>query len=166
MGASRHHRRDRGGFSLVEVALALMVVGVGMVAIFSVLPAGMDSNKKAINEAYAAMFAEEVFNGIRAKSQFIPWAQIDAVTIDPAAPDMWNNLSTMRVKGNTTGTVIYEAKTEPPIQDYALRYSLQIRDVAPDIKLLRLIVWNGQYGSSNALGDGLTFYTEIFNTGR
>ena len=56
-------RRQTGkqGFSLVEVALALLVVAIGFTAIFGLFPAGMQASRTAIEETEMSEFADFVF---------------------------------------------------------------------------------------------------------
>lgn len=58
-------KAKRQGFTLIEVALAIVVVAVGIMAVFSLLGSGLDSCSKAIAETQAAIFADNVFNGLR-----------------------------------------------------------------------------------------------------
>lgn len=66
MRASNPYRR--GGFTLVEVALAVVVVAVGIMAAFALIQSGLDSSQKALSDTRAAIFADDVFNGLRSKS--------------------------------------------------------------------------------------------------
>ncbi len=157
----------RGGFSLVEVALALLVAAVGMMSILTLFPLGMDASKKAIDEGQAALFAEEIFNGFRAKLAMTntPWAGADSLTIGVPAPDMWNNGHEILFEANSSGTNVYEYRYETDMKDYAVRYVMTVED-HPDvsgIKFFRLTIANGEYGSS--LSSGLVFYTEMYDTG-
>lgn len=154
----------QAGFSLVEVALALMVVGVGMVAIFGVLPAGMEANKRAIDDAQVALFSEEVFNGFRAKSEMVPWSQVPTISLDNPVLDMWVAGTPLKVTPGQMSTNVYAAREMATIIDYALRYQLKTIPVSGDVLGLRLLVWNGQYGSASSLTNPAIFYTEIRRT--
>lgn len=56
--------RGQGGFSLVEVALALLVVAIGLTAVFGLFPAGMQSSRAAVEETEMAEFADFVFEAL------------------------------------------------------------------------------------------------------
>ena len=140
-----------------------MVVGVGMVAVFSVLPVGLDANKKAIDDAQTALFAEEVFNGFRAQAQLVPWSQVSTITLPNPVKDMWVDGTPLSVTPGVTRTNVYDSKLQPGIVDYALRYQLKTVNVPgqSDVLGLRLLVWNGEYGGSANISKPAVFYTEL-----
>ena len=57
-------RRREGGFSLVEVALALMVAAGGMVAVFGLFPTAMRQSVSARTDMKGALFASTVLETI------------------------------------------------------------------------------------------------------
>lgn len=148
----------RSGFSLVEVALALMVVGVGMVAVFSVLPVGLEANKRAIDDTQCALFAEEIFSGFRAEASRVAWADVPKIAVPNPVPEMWEDGDGVSPNGQPEVNIYQAKRTE--IIDYALRYHLQVNDVPNqrDVKSLRLLVWNGEYGGT---ANAMVFYTEL-----
>jgi len=165
-------RHMRGGFSLVEIALALLVASIGLMAVMGMFPMGMESGKKAIDEAQCALFAEEIFNGFRARmgSTNVTWQDLDDLVLGAPAPDMWDNGGQIRFQANSSGTNVYQYKYENTLLDYAVRYVMSVdeaRDmggnVVPGVKYLRLTLWNGEYGSAS---NRLVFYTEMYDTGR
>jgi type II secretory pathway pseudopilin PulG len=62
-------RPGRGGFTLVEIALCLAIIGFGLVAIIGVLPAGLNVQKENRDETIinheASMWVEAIRNGAR-----------------------------------------------------------------------------------------------------
>lgn len=54
-------RKSRGGYSLVEVTLALLVVAIGLTATFALFPEGLRASRAAVDDTEIAMFAEYVF---------------------------------------------------------------------------------------------------------
>lgn len=56
------------GFTLVEVAIALAVVAIGVLSVFVLVSTGLDSSARALTETESAVFAENVFSGLRAHS--------------------------------------------------------------------------------------------------
>ena len=60
--------RRRTGFTLVEVALAVVVVAIGVTAAFALIAAGLAASKKAVAETRASIFADNVFNALRTQS--------------------------------------------------------------------------------------------------
>ena len=163
-------RMSRQGFSLVEVALALLVAAIGLLSVMTLFPMGMETSKKAIDEGQAALFAEEIFNGFRAKLAVtnVAWSTADSLSIGVPAPDMWMNGSSIEFVANKSGTNIYQYAHEQDMKDYAVRYIMTVDDhpdakYSSDIKYFKLTIANGEYGGR--LTDGLVFYTEMYTTG-
>ncbi|MCE9613683.1 MAG: prepilin-type N-terminal cleavage/methylation domain-containing protein [Lentisphaerae bacterium] len=61
--------RAAGGFTLVELAIAIAVVLIGVLALFALISSGLDSSSKAVADTQAAIFADSVFNAIGSASQ-------------------------------------------------------------------------------------------------
>ena len=164
MSARRPAADARAGFSLVEVALALLVVTVGIMAVFGLFPSGLDAGKASLDETRAAMFAEETFNSFRALAQSPDrtWANFMAATPAATGALLWDDPAGLAPRaGDHTNEYIPAA--DPGLgPDYVLRYRLQYSDGAGGrIKRLRLWVWPDKFGSSNP-ADAFYFYTEIF----
>ena len=64
--AKKHAEAE--GFTLVELALAVLVVAIGVLAVAALISAGLDSSAKAIADTQAAIFADSLFNVLRARS--------------------------------------------------------------------------------------------------
>jgi Tfp pilus assembly protein PilV len=75
--------RNKAGFTLVEIALAILVVAIGVLAIFALLSSGLDNSVRAIDDTHAAMFADNVFNGLRATSVSLAEKQNQLVKPQP-----------------------------------------------------------------------------------
>lgn len=168
----------RAGFTMIEVTLALLVVAVGVLGAFSLIPAGLQTNRKAIDETRAAMFAEMFFDSIRmqAQSPAVSWAQVARAPARPA-PGYGTGLPTDRrfwhvstavstinlsmVTGSPTPfiqRVPNAISSQPP--DLALRYYVDVTEsVAGKVKTIRLRIWP-EFGS---ILNPMEFYTEILN---
>ncbi len=166
-------RKVAEGFTLVEVALALLVLSIGLLALFGLFPTGLQMNKQAIDETQAAMFAEEVLNGVRAQAATQRWDRIrTSIRLPPVAPDMWYQPDSLEVVVDLQGnwrTLRYQKLGTRAIDgerqrylDYGVRYKLEILDVSPSRKAVRLHVRPGEYGTTNAY----LFYTELYNHGQ
>lgn len=57
----------RLGFSLVEVVLALGVVGFSLLAIIGLLPIGLQSGRASVQETRANHLAEQIFSTLRSQ---------------------------------------------------------------------------------------------------
>lgn len=56
----RHHRRARGGFSLIEAVVATTIIGLGVVAVMSSALSGTRVNDEGTKLTDAVMLAREV----------------------------------------------------------------------------------------------------------
>jgi len=122
----------KSGFTLVETALAILVVSVGMLAIFSLFPAGMISNKQAVDDTYAALFADEVFNGVRAILSTNDWADADLqnLIVPERSSQKWGFPEQQWVRANRSGlqTAAYRpASLSGEALEFAVRYRLELR---------------------------------------
>ena len=63
---SLFHRHK--GFTLVEILMALIVLGVGLVAILSLFAVGSYSSRRALNGTRAALFAQTILEERKALS--------------------------------------------------------------------------------------------------
>lgn len=186
--------KTRAGFTLVEVAIAIVVVALGILAVFALLSAGMDASRKALTETHAAMFADSVFNGMRARSlraaeqgqwesfwnEFINSTRLPSgvswkTNILVAAPGAWLNTGALAVSNGGIYTCVY--KNDPfhdpsvsGVEDHALRYRCNASSIYPlTVKwtnkvLVTLQVWDGEFGSTSN-EDALVFYSEFYNQG-
>jgi len=59
---------SKAGFTLMEVAIAVAVVVVGVMSLFALISGGLDSSARAIADTHSAMFANDVFGSLRAVS--------------------------------------------------------------------------------------------------
>ncbi len=55
----------RGAFSLIEVILALLVLGIGMIAVLQLLPIGISSRRNALVENYASHSADSLLHELK-----------------------------------------------------------------------------------------------------
>ena len=154
-------QRQKSGFTLVEVSLSLLMVGAGVLAAMALFPSGLEANKAAVAETRAAMFADEVLNGLRAQAAVTPWANVNTMVLTTPAADMFKNAPTVTPTATPT-TVKYINKfvSGADVVDYAVRYTLRIEDAPgkPLIKQVTLEVWPGEFGPNS---EKRVFYTEI-----
>ncbi len=57
----QQHMEKNAGFSLVEVALALLVVAIGLTSVFALFPEGIKATRSAVDDTEIGFFAEYVF---------------------------------------------------------------------------------------------------------
>lgn len=139
-------KTGRSGFTLIEVALAVLIVGIGILAVAALFSTGLTSSSKAVADTQAAMFAENVFNGLRARSLLMAemqtatnktwdtfWSSFTnrstGITIAAIAPDfgVWKIATTISNGGPYTvvlsNTPMHRAATTG-IVDRAFRYQV------------------------------------------
>ena len=58
----------KNGFSLIEVCLAVLVIGLGLIPIFGLFPDGLRSMEESTADTRCALFTEVVMNGMRANA--------------------------------------------------------------------------------------------------
>lgn len=105
----REEGRDGGqrrqGFTLLEVALAVTVVALGMMAMFGLMSGGLDNSAKAVADTQAAFLAENAFNALRERN-------VEEARKGPAA---WDSFWT----GLTNGTIALTIAAPPGWKGYS-----------------------------------------------
>ena len=134
------------GFTLIEVALAVAIVAIGVLAAYSLLSIGMDAGTRAVSETHAATFASGVFGALRARSlqaaELQPttignWEQFwenfsnRTVAVPVAASNVWTGGSERWILAGVIRTsscenLPYHAPAETGIVDHVLRYRVDV----------------------------------------
>ncbi|MDO9541220.1 MAG: prepilin-type N-terminal cleavage/methylation domain-containing protein [Kiritimatiellia bacterium] len=154
------------GFSLVEISLALLVVGIGMLAILSMFPAGLDQNVRSISDTHAGLFAGEVFSSLRVYAE-TNWDEIGETILNlpVAAKDNWYNSGSLDIKlDNEIHANVYCHPDNTNIVDHAFRYRITL--LTNDLRLIKsasLRFWPGQFGTSS---NPAMFYAEFYKMNR
>jgi len=156
------------GFSLVEISLALLVVAVGMLAILSMFPSGLDQNARSISDTHAALFAGEVFNSLRVHAETNwnkignPIGTILTERIPVAGSNNWYHPGDLEVwLDNEIYTNIYRHPDNPDMVDHAFRYRITLTTNPPAIKAATLRFWPGEYGTAS---NPAMFYSEFYRS--
>ncbi len=162
-GDRRLQGDGRGGFSLVEVSLAIFVVALGMLTLFSLFPAGLNQAISAQEETQQALFAEYLFAEMREAIPYINdnvhW---NSLNNPPNNPDVFNiYFPDFSIDGVQT-------ELNWPVSGRHVRYLIEMQKPAgADMWQVSLWVASGQFGTSNAetFKDGASaFYTELIRT--
>jgi uncharacterized protein (TIGR02598 family) len=146
---------DCRGFSLIEVVLALLVVAVGMLGVFSLFPSGLSMSKDITDEVRASAFAEELFTAYEAQARWEDWADVGSqdVTVETDGRDVTYQEGGLQ-------TVAFQSGG---LDQYTLRYELEVTEPSLDrIKRFDLKIWPGEFGPTDD-ADALRFVTEIYN---
>lgn len=125
------HIQRNAGFSLIEVAIALMVLSIGIVAAIGLMPGGLENSKKATDDTQVSLFADSVLNTVRsiASDRTTTWASIaNGLEIEVVAPNIWDAYSTMKIKaGDTTPKeMVFRVAQDKTIEEMTLSCTLNL----------------------------------------
>ena len=156
------------GFSLIEITLAILVVAVGLMAVFSLLPFGLKSSRTAVDETRISHFAEETFGAYRMLASQVGWTNLVSLSPSELPSGMYNaDLAPMFTTGGDVLTNRYEVTVGGvTFQDYAFRFKMTNHMVDSRTIGVTLRVWPGEFGSEDDVinnTNDITFYAEIFN---
>lgn len=150
------HGRGREGFSLVEVNLALLVVGIGLISLLGLFPIGLRQGNMAISDTAQAAFADLALSRLHANALTITnwtrWSSDDNFTADML---------------KDTGLEVGGEKklSNYLVPDGTIRYRLQIancRGTDPTLKYAWIQVSDRSQGS---LTNNPIYYTEFLFRG-
>ena len=172
---NRTHLFIKAGFSLVEVCLAIAVVGIGLLGVFSLFPAGLQMNKRNTDATVSAMFAEDVFHRLHATfdGNIAYWdgdvADWKTLEVPITARTFWSNEGDTIKFSDKINSVEYVTDKDGPneLKHIALRYHCRFYDDGdfPRVRWARLAVWNGEFGSSND-SNAYIFTTAFYDYGQ
>jgi type II secretory pathway pseudopilin PulG len=149
------------GFTLMEIALALLVISIGVLAIIGVMSSSLEAANKSIDDTHAAMFADDILHGFQALGS-IDWEGLEGRSLPPPAETMWEGTAGQRIEANGGWqTIVYESAYVEGLIDYAVQFNLDIRpdSTRRDVKTMRLEVVSGEFADRT---NPLVFYTEVF----
>lgn len=158
MGSAQASRES--GFTLVEVALAVMAVGLGLMTIIGLFPAGLQNASDDAADTRAGLFAEAVFNGMRGAA-----TNNDVAVWDGAFIGSSMMAEGMNVQFDGAAHAIRFPASAPDAPDNYLRYVLTLGQVTAGpgkIYSVTLSLCDGQYGP---FVEQNKFYTEFYYTG-
>jgi type II secretory pathway pseudopilin PulG len=180
------HRRNKEGYSLVEVSLALLVVAIGLLTIFALFPDGLDLSRKSVDATEVTAFAEFVFaslDGMASSTNANSWNVFrNNVTNLPPTYILTNTPLTqlyIRPMGNSTPQLFYwipsfygELGIAPAVETYqvaSFTYLLDIGQTGVVSRYARLEVWPGDVSnrvrialSTNEVFEGSTVFYRTY----
>lgn len=178
--------RGRRGFSMIEVALALLILSIGVLTMVGLMSGGLDMNKSAQDYTQAAIFASDSLEGLRSfaengtptngTTRF--WSTLQTglglKAVMGYIPGIFDNETTLEGVSNKTTftTFFYSYATNV---DMVCRYRLsveQFKDVSTgglltgnlldQVATVKMEVINGLYGAAATQ----SFYTEVMQFAR
>mgnify|MGYP000864407623 CR=1 FL=1 len=108
MKTTQHHREGRAGFSLLEIVIAMAILGFGVMAVLQLFPRALQQTRQAAEQSTVASLARTELGKMRAAgvgNQLVTWAaqnamnQLTAQQRAYAMYDSWN-ASVQRVGGD------------------------------------------------------------------
>lgn len=156
-------RSRRRGFSLVEVSLAVLLIGAGLIILFALFPAGLRECENALHDTHIALFAEKAMCGMRAKAMAI---QDGAVWDDLA---QFKALVANTVVMDQSGATLSADGLDHTIDDMVeegigMTYKLTVGSIAsrPEVRTANLRIC---FGNQWIDVKSQWFYTEFFYSG-
>lgn len=150
------------GFSLVEVCLALMVLALGLLSLFTLFPSGLKSTESASGETRISLFAENVLGGISANAStvttWLVWSN-DTRFKTAALADLVPAVFQTGLTG-TPRTVEFPVSSGQT----NLRYRLDVTNRSSD-RRLRYVTLQAEPGRVGSFMAPHTFYTELYYGG-
>ncbi len=156
----KKNRKD--GFSLIEVNMAVLVVGLGILVLFGLFPAGLREGENGALDTHCALFAESVLEGLRqeAHSESNPWLWSEWAKLDVFINNFTVDFNGVTIKGsnsqNADGSTVSSALEFPQgaVPKTYIRYIMEISGKEDGLtRAVNLWVWSGEYSS----GDDKTF---------
>ena len=176
--SSRVERRQRrrSGYSLVEVSLALLVIGIGLLAVFALFPEGLGAARRAVDDVETAAFAEFVFASLafEAADTNESWGTFGpGVSLYRSHALEWSGQPVIVANGGFTTIAsfywlpFFYGGREWGVATYKtafFTYKLDVADlpIMAPAKYARLEVWAGEYSSGvTPSSRGKVFYREF-----
>lgn len=126
------------GFTLVEINLAIMLLAIGLLVVFSLFPAGLSQGDLAYRDTQAGLFADYVMNGLHGNvSQINRWqnweSQFQALALSGIGVSVSGSPQTMQF---------------PAGSGHYVRYMLTLGG-SGSRRTATLWVWGRRYGTTN-----------------
>jgi prepilin-type N-terminal cleavage/methylation domain-containing protein len=151
------------GFTLIEINLAIFVVAIGMLTLFSLFPAGLKQIETAHESTQEALFCDYVLATLRADAMLITnatdWAVSEFQTLVVELPSL---------DSVEHGTVPVAVEYPDAGGDLWMRYILQLGDAGNNLRSASLWCSSGQYGATDPdtfKQTATKFYTQFFYSG-
>jgi type II secretory pathway pseudopilin PulG len=143
----------KSGFSLIEVNMAVLVIGLGLLVLFGLFPAGLKEGENGAVDTQCALFAESVLEGLRGEAHNKPelldwniWENINsfAANLTLSSPAVQGDATTIQTALQVRGPIEFPVGASPKT---FICYVMQITNGDPQnmTRAVNLWVWSGQY---------------------
>ncbi|MBN1268714.1 MAG: hypothetical protein JXB04_03935 [Kiritimatiellae bacterium] len=168
----------KAGYSLVEISLALLVAGLGIMAAFALFPRGLEAGRRAVDATEMSAFADYVFasieNGVNtnvpAMTNATPGYKLNLTHTLAGVNDNPPTQPYVTVTGSGGAPLLYYWKSFSypegkinvfPYEVAWFTYKLKLGPTVGDLYYARLEVWPGdQVATLPANATGTVFYRE------
>lgn len=173
----------KSAFTLIEMAIALVVISIGMLTLMKLFSDGFVRARTAIGEVRAAHFAGDVFDTLRAMSAKATYWHADSnawvdvwdtwaygeTNFPVAMSGLWGDgKSDLLIQGNDTPLLLAFTNIEGVVS-HAFRYQLTIvpppfPETGTNWASATLHIWEGVRGPTT-LDTAVSFYSEFPRAG-
>jgi prepilin-type N-terminal cleavage/methylation domain-containing protein len=140
--------KTSAGFSLIEVTLALLVIGLGLLAVFGLFGTGLQTNTQAQRETSIAFFAQQIMESAASTnwSDLATGVELSAFETDSGVKG-YSSASTEEVvlDGSFYNYTLERAGTSGTIKHLTLGYVGVVDDETTTLKKVTLYFWNNPY---------------------
>ncbi|MCF7838464.1 MAG: hypothetical protein K9N49_07515 [Candidatus Marinimicrobia bacterium] len=145
------------------MALAILIVAVGLLAVFGLFPSGLAAGNQVTFETRAGLLADDIFDGLRARALIMDWGTFSSsASVTVSAPNLWQGGAGMTMSlPNSTETLNFLSADSLNIPELTLRARLESATVGTRILRLKLSVWPGEHGATPE-DKAMHFFTEIY----
>ncbi len=152
---------------MVEVALALLILSIGLLTVVGLFASGMDSNRTGNSKQVASFFADEILNGFVGVS-FTTNALPNTTTMKAAVPqtNIWESSVTLAwtvpLQAAVVGTLAYFPAGGANIPDRAFNLQNKNMQLCGNRKCLSFDLSGSGASVTNLM---TSFYMEFYNYG-
>lgn len=146
-------RLSNRGFSLIEINLAIFMVAMGMLTLFSLFPAGLKQIETAHESTQEALFGDYVLSTLRADAMYLTAEQWAAITPSTFPAFTFDSIT---------------SELYPVGSGLHMRYLLQLNKINAHVWSATLWCRSGQYGATDPVifkEVASKYYTEFFYSG-
>lgn len=156
-------KKRNSGFSLIEVALAMLVIAIGIPALLGLLGSGLNMNKTSQDDTLLGTFAQAYFSAVKAEARDNWDAVASAIGTVPASQStVFETPDDFVLRADNPVSYILKSSGPGNPEAYALRYAPSIaQDASGNRIAVGLNVWPGEYGPATST-NAVSFYTEIY----
>jgi prepilin-type N-terminal cleavage/methylation domain-containing protein len=153
----------KNGFTMVEICLAVLIIGIGLLSVFSLFPAGLKLAEESALDTRSGLFADTILGGIRGNAAGITnWSDWDGVSVNELINGVFPGLKA----GETNSIEFPENSAAKESEEDWLRYYLSVNIADEDRFIVTLDVEDGRYPLNKLGRNPSRYYTEVFYTGR